>query len=438
MKISQLKNKKIAIVGLGIEGMNTYLFLRKNFPQKKLVLADKRTLSGFDDNIQKKLKKDKYLDLFLGSDYLKNLKDAEVVIKTSGMPLLSISKFLARSAIVTSQIELFLDNCPSKIIAITGTKGKSTTSSIIYSMLKEAKIKTYLLGNIGTAALSFLEKVKKTDIVVLELSAHQLYSLKKSPDISIFLNIYPEHLDYYKDFKEYFLAKANIALHQKKNDYFIYNPEMKEIKSLAKKVISKKIPIDPKKFKNEIKKINQNNITHDFNIAAILELAKILKIPNDTIEKTFRRFKPLAHRLEFIGEYKGIRFYDDSIATIPEAVIFALDTLGPDVETLIAGGLNRGIKFDKIAKRIINSNIKNLILFPDSGIEIRKEIENIGKRKDLIFFETQDMEKAVDFAFKNTQRGNICLLSPASPSFNLFKDYQERGNAFKKEITNNK
>jgi len=438
MKISQLKNKKIVILGLGIEGIDTYLFLRKNFPGKEITLADKKPLDSFELGIRNKLEKDKNIRLILGNNYLKSLENAGVIIKTSGISLSSIKKFVPKHCEVTSQIQLFFDNCPAKIIGITGTKGKSTTSSLIHSLLKEAKIKNYLLGNIGTAALSFLSKIKKTDVVILELSAHQLQNLQKSPHIAIFLNIYPEHLDYYVNFKEYFLAKANIAIHQKKSDYFIFNPEIKEIKNLEKKLISKTIPINPDKFKDIIEESNLKNITHSFNIAAVLELAKILGIKQEVLMKTFKKFKTPDHRLEYVGKFKEIRFYDDSIATIPEAVIFALDILGNDVETLIAGGLNRGIKFNKIAERIVNSNIKNLILFPDSGQEILKEIKRIKKDNHINIFETQKMKDAVVFAFKHTSKGKICLLSPASPSFNLFKDYQERGDIFKEAIKNYK
>ncbi|MFA6348347.1 MAG: UDP-N-acetylmuramoyl-L-alanine--D-glutamate ligase [Candidatus Paceibacterota bacterium] len=434
MKISQLKNKNIIILGLGVEGLDTYSFLRKNFPQKKLKLADKRKLENFDIRTQNIFKKDKNIELFLGADYLSNINDAEIIIKTSGIILSSIKKYLNKTAIITSQIQLFFDNCNSRIVGITGTKGKSTTSSLIYGLLKAAKIKAYLLGNIGTAPLSFLSKINKSDVVILELSSHQLQNLQKSPNIAVFLNIYPEHLDYYKNFKEYFNAKANIALHQKKNDCFIFNSESKNIKDLASSIISKKIPINPEKFKNIIKESKIKNLTHEYNISAVLEIAKIFKISEKIIKKTFDNFKAPSHRLEYIGEFNDIKFYDDSIATIPEAVVFALDTLGEDVETLIAGGLDRGIEFKKIAKRIIDSKIKNLVLFPESGEKIKLEIEKLKKNHNIIFFETQSMKDAVNFAYKNTNKNKICLLSPASPSFNLFKDYKERGETYQKYI----
>ncbi|MFZ3055054.1 MAG: UDP-N-acetylmuramoyl-L-alanine--D-glutamate ligase, partial [Minisyncoccales bacterium] len=328
------------------------------------------------------------------------------------------------------QTELFFDNCPGMIIGITGTKGKSTTSSLIYSVLKEAGFKTYLVGNIETPSLSFLLKAEKKDIFVYELSSHQLQGLEMSPHIAVFLNIYPEHLDYYKDFKEYFLAKTNIVKYQKRNDYFIFNSKIKEINDLAKKAKSKKIEINSIDFAKFLKE-NQEflEITHIDNLIAVLNVLKILNIKEEKIIKAFKKFKRPEHRLEFVGESKGIRFYDDSIATIPEATIFALDSLGLDVETLILGGYDRGIKYEKLGERLVKSNVKNLVLFKPSGEKILKTVK--GRMKHVF---VKNMEEAVKNSFKMTSKGKICLLSPASPSFGTFRDYKERGDLFKKYI----
>jgi UDP-N-acetylmuramoylalanine--D-glutamate ligase len=274
---------------------------------------------------------------------------------------------------------------------------------------------------------------KKNDVFVYELSSHQLQNLETSPHIGVFLNIYPEHLDYYKDFKEYFLAKTNIAKHQKKNDHFIFNSKIKEINDLAKKVKAKKIEISSIDFSKFLKD-NQGflEITHVDNLIAVLNVAKILEIKEEKIIKAFKKFKRPEHRLEFVGEKKGIRFYDDSIATIPEATVFALDSLGYDVETLIVGGFDRGIKFDKLADRIIKSNVKNLILLPISGEKILKEIEK--KKGKVKHFSFDNMQEVIKKCFQVTSNGKICLLSPASPSFGVFRDYRERGDLFKKYI----
>jgi UDP-N-acetylmuramoylalanine--D-glutamate ligase len=429
MTINSLEKKKVLILGIGREGADSFVFLRKKFPKKKLFVADKKEFKDFDFK-KKKLLKDKNVELFLGKDYLKNIKSFDVVLKSPGISLNAIKKYLGRKTKITSQTELFFDNCPGMIIGITGTKGKSTTSSLIYSVLKEAGFKAYLVGNIETPSLSFLLKAKKNDLFVYELSSHQLQGLEMSPHIAVFLNIYPEHLDYYKNFKEYFLAKANIVKYQKKEDYFIFNPKIKEIKDLSKKVKSKKIEINSLDFSKFLKE-NQEllEITHIDNLIAALDVFKILNIKEEKIVKALKKFKRPEHRLEFIGEKKGIRFYDDSISTIPESTIFALDSLGSDVETLILGGFDRGLKFEKLGERLLKSNVKNLILFNPSGEKILKAAK--GKMRHVF---VRTMEEAVKNCFKMTSKGKICLLSPASPSFGTFKDYKERGDLFKKYI----
>jgi UDP-N-acetylmuramoylalanine--D-glutamate ligase len=429
MKIQSLLKKKVLILGIGREGADSFVFLRKKFPKKKLFVADKKKFEELDLKT-KKLLKDKNVEFFLGDDYLKNIKGFDIILKSPGISLSSTKKYLSKKNKVTGQTELFFDNCPGTIIGITGTKGKSTTSSLIYSVLKEAGLKTYLVGNIETPSLSFLLKAKKEDKFVYELSSHQLQNLEISPHIAVFLNIYPEHLDYYKNFKEYFLAKSNIVKYQKKNDYFIFNSKIKEIAVLAKKAKSKKVEINSFDFSKFLKE-NQEllEITHIDNLIAALNVFKILNIKEEKIIKALKKFKRPEHRLEFVGEYRGIRFYDDSIATIPEATIFALDSLGIDVETIILGGYDRGIKYEKLGKKLAKSNVKNLILFNPSGEKILKTTK--AKMRHVF---VKNMEEAVKKCFQMTSKGKICLLSPASPSFGTFKDYKERGDLFKKYI----
>ena len=407
MKIKELENKKVLILGIGREGLDTLSYLKKVFPKKKFAIADQK------EELNSKTKKAiEGMDVFLGKDYLKNVKDFDVIIKSPGIPFFKYKDKL------TSQTELFFDNCPGEIIGVTGTKGKSTVASLIHSILKGS----YLVGNIETPSLSFLSKAKKDDIFVYELSSHQLMNLKKSPHIAVFLNIYPEHLDYYKNFEEYFSAKKNIYKYQSESDYLIFNPEIEP------KTKAKKIKIDVNDFAQFLKNNQQFlEITHIDNLIAVLNVAKLFNVPEKDIIKSLNKYKRLPHRLEFVGEFKGIRFYDDSIATIPEAVVYALDSLGDDVETIILGGLDRGIKYDKLVKRIKKSNIKTIIAFPDSGEKI---VKNIRSR----IYKVDNMKDAVDLAYKHTSKGKICLMSPASPSFNLFKDYKERGDLFKKYI----
>src|SRR3989339_1142796 len=225
MNLNYLKDKNILILGFAREGADTLRFLRKFFPCQVFGLADQKELSSFEPEIRKIAVKNRYLELHFGKDYLKNMGDYDIIIKSPGIPPKTIKTFLKKGQIVTSQTEIFFDNCPGKIIGVTGTKGKSTTSSFIYQTLKKAGLKAHLVGNIGRPVLAFLNEAEPQSIFVYELSAHQLYTLKKSPHIAVLLNIYPEHLDYYRSFLEYASAKANITKYQTKNDFLIYNSE---------------------------------------------------------------------------------------------------------------------------------------------------------------------------------------------------------------------
>ncbi len=424
---------RIAILGFGREGQDTFLFLRKLFPKKVLGIADER-------KIKIKFSKSK-INLHLGRNYLKALKNYDLVIKSPGIPFKKLPK--SDLAKITTQTDIFFQNCPGKIIGVTGTKGKSTTSSLIYQILKKGGVKAKLVGNIGKPVLTPLLKAKKSDVFVYELSSHQLYNLKRSPQIAVILNIYPEHLDYYRSFREYANVKANIARYQSKKDYLIYNYLDPIVKKISRKSLAKKLPIKGKYYR--------------LNIAAAKRVGEIFKIPRKTIQEAVKRFKPLPHRLEFVGKFKGIEFYNDSLSTIPETTIEALDFLGDRVQTLILGGFDRGLDFQKLAERIVESNIKTLILFPTTGKRIWKEINIVryfatrkmlhnvivrhlskssGKKNkpDLRHFFVKDMEETVSLAYRYTEKGKICLLSPASPSFGLFKDYAERGDLFKKLV----
>jgi len=436
MKIETLKNKKILILGFGREGKDTFEFLRKIFPEKNFGIADK------DKNCKLqiancKLRKVKW---HLGENYLKALKDYDVIIKSPGIPIhLPEIEGAFREGKITSQTEIFFENYKGKIVGITGTKGKSTTASLIYKVLKEGGLKVRLAGNIGKPVLNYLISSREDEILVYELSSHQLYNLKISPHIAVFLNIYPEHLDYYKDFNEYLMAKANITLWQKEDDFLVYNFKDKNVREIVEKSRAKKIPI--KDYSNVLKSIGIKKIPfygdfYGLNIACAIEVGKIFGVNRKKIKRAIERFKPLKHRLEYIGRFKGIKFFNDSLSTIPQTTIAALNSLGEKVQTLILGGYDRGLDFKELAREILRRKIKHLILFPETGDRIWREILNQTKDDSILpkAILVQNMRDAVKTAFEITQKGKICLLSPASPSFGLFKDYKERGNLFKKYV----
>ena len=409
MLLTELEDKKILILGFGREGKDTLAFLRKKFPKKVIGVADQNP-NAFQGRKNK-------VKLSVGAQYLRTLKDYDVIIKTPGIPPFKVAPFISKKHVVTSQTEIFFDNCPGTIIGITGTKGKSTTSSLIHAVLQAGGIRSHLIGNIEKPVLQFLDHAKPNDIFVYELSSFQLTNLAKSPAIAVFLNLYPEHLDYYNgSFLAYAAAKANITKHQTETDFLIYNAKDPLVAKIAKRSKAQKIPFSPRK---------DNNPWIASSEPAVL-VGKLFGVPQKKIQQAIKQFQPLPHRLEKVGEWKRITFYNDSLATIPEATCAALDILGSKVHTLIAGGYDRGLTFKKLGKRVGESNIKTLILFPTTGEKILASVKNPPQS-----FFANTMEEAIRLAYNHTSRGKICLLSPAASSFNMFKDYKDRGEQFK-------
>jgi len=419
MKLSELKDKRILILCFGKEGRDTFLFLRKLFPKKIIGIADKNEKVASSATRPRDRVK-----WHLGENYLKALKNYDIIIKSPGIPPKVIAPFITKRQRVTSQTEIFFENCPGKIVGITGTKGKSTTTSLIYDILRKGGIKAHLVGNIGKPVLNLLFSATKKDVYIYELSSHQLYNIKKTPKIAVFLNIYPEHLDYYRNFQEYFKAKQNITKYQTKEDYFIYNSGDKLVRKVAKKTKAKIIPIKGKYYE-----LDRN---------AAIAVGKLFKIPQKIILKAIKEFKPLPHRLELVGIFKGIKFYNDALSTIPETAIAALDALGNNVQTIMLGGFDRKIDFKNLAKRVLKSKVKNVILFPTTGEKIWQTIVKFGRGQTSAklprHFFVDNMPNAVKIAYENTQKGKICLLSTASTSFSIFRDYKEKGNLFKKFV----
>ncbi|HEB13513.1 MAG TPA: UDP-N-acetylmuramoyl-L-alanine--D-glutamate ligase [candidate division CPR3 bacterium] len=403
MKLSELKNKKILVLGFGREGKDTYDFLKKKGLGSVIGIAD----------IKEDLQKEE-ATMHLGSSYLKAIGEYDIIIRSPGIPLSKIQEHLTSQQTLTSQTEIFFSNMKGTIIGITGTKGKSTTASLMYEVLKKEGVRAHLIGNIGKPVLEFLYNNSEDDVFVYELSSFQLATLKISPHIAVFLNLYEEHLDWHGTFKEYAESKANITRFQTIKDYIIFNKEDDKVKAIVDGSKAQKIGFKENRGKNMAASKEP-----------ILLVAELFGIPQKTAEKTVQEFKGLEHRLQKVGTYNGITFYNDSLATIPEATIAALDILGEDVQTLIAGGLDRGVSYEELGKRIQESNIETLILFKDTGDKILRAVNNNIKH---IFVDS--MEEAVENAFKATNNGRICLLSPASSSFNLFKDYEDRGNQF--------
>jgi len=383
------------ILGYGKEGKVTEKYLKKYYPNLKIGIADEKQ----------------------GSGYLKNQENFDIAVKTPG-----IKKELVRIPYTTAT-NIFFSRMLGRhtIIGVTGSKGKSTTSSLIYEILKTAGKNVELLGNIGKPMLEYLiTPVKKDVIFVLELSSYQLDDIKFSPDIAVVTNLFPEHMDFHGGLKKYYEAKKNII--KFKNNFLIYNPKNSEMKKWLKEYKGQVLPFSKNNYKSSL--LGEHNKQ---NIQAAVSAVKIFNIPDVTIQKAIKNFKSLPHRLEFVGEFKGIKFYDDAISTTPESTIQAIKAL-KNIDTIFLGGQDRGYDFSQLEKTIKKYKIKNVVLFPDSGSKIIKSTKGFNVLK------TRNMEDAVKFAYKYTKNKSVCLLSCASPSYSLWKNFEEKGDEFKKFI----
>ncbi len=450
-----INNKNVLILGFGKEGKTSYQFLRKYFPNQLFTIAD-RDLQLLENN---DFLKNEKIFLKLGDNYLNDLSDFDLIIKSPGISLKDFDNKLLNQLNITSQTNLFLQLFSMQVIGITGTKGKSTTTTLIYHIIKSFNNNVILVGNIGIPPFEQVINVDNETIIVYEMSSHQLENISVSPHISILLNLFQEHLDHYQSYKDYQLAKFNIAKYQKNNDFFIYNADNDEIKIIKNEFSFEGIQIpfslenetksgtflkdeiiyfvdnkNPKPFYSTNLKRNLKGKHNLLNIMAAIIACKLSNIPDDFIITGIANFKGLEHRLEYIGNFNGINFYNDSISTIPEASIAAIKAL-ENVDTLILGGLDRGIDYKDFALYLIESEITNLIFIGNAGKRIFEEIKNFGCFGKA-FYEPNTYEEVVEICFNVTSKGKTCLLSPAAASYDMFYNFEDRGNFFKNLIIN--
>lgn len=438
---------KVLILGFGKEGKSTYNLIRKYLKDKPLFIADSSE-SLLENNPE--LKADSNLSFVLGKSYLDNLNNYDLIIKSPGVNF----KFLDYSSFedkITSQIDLFLKYSSCITIGITGTKGKSTTSSLVYHVLKNMNKNTILAGNIGIPVFDELDNITDDTIFVIELSCHQLKFVKSSTNISVLLNIYEEHLDLYKSYGDYIEAKLNIFKYQKDNDYKIWGidsldsfkyfeekPNTYSFSTIENKVSNGIVIKDNGLYLNNeliYDKSRTRNLLGDhnlYNVAAALLVCYILKLDLNKVCDYIDDFKPLEHRMENVGTFKGITFYNDSIATIPSATINCINSI-PNVTTVIIGGMDRGLDLSSLVEYLISSGkIETCIFLKDTGYMIKEKLEKQGCTKRLI--NALDMRDAVLNAYCYTKQGDACVLSPAAASYNVYKNFEERGKDYKRWI----
>ncbi|MGN1338023.1 MAG: UDP-N-acetylmuramoyl-L-alanine--D-glutamate ligase [Candidatus Coprovivens sp.] len=438
--IELLQNKKIAILGFGLEGKSTYNFIRKHLPNKELTIIDQKDISNSIN--------DSNVTIISGDNYLENLNQFDLIIKTPGISLKDIDTTKIKDKIY-SQLELLLEVNAKNVIGITGTKGKSTTTTLIYNVIKEQNNNTYLAGNIGIPIFDEIDKFNEDTIIVVEMSSHQLEFVRKSPHIGIILNLYQDHLDHAGSVEHYHECKLHMFDYQNENDIAIYCSDNSNLNNIMKnKDYKQKIYKIQKEYnenyvslkdnkvyyKNEILYIDDNKrnllgIHNLENIMIVSLIAKILNLNLEKAKKTIDEFKGLEHRLELVGKYNNIIYYNDTIATIPEATISGIEAL-QNVNTLIFGGMDRGIDYTPLINYLNKNNVENLICMPETGYKIGKQLENTNKN----IFYAETLDEAVKIAKRETKKETICLLSPAAPSYNYFKNYIEKGNKYKELI----
>ena len=414
--IEKLRGQKILILGFGREGKSTLAFLNRELPDAEIAIADINPIE--DESVVK-------YTTFTGPEYLNCCKDYNVIIKAPGV---SIKNDLPDSekAKITSQTDLFLQAYRNQTIGITGTKGKSTTSSLIYHILQETGKKSVLVGNIGKPCFDFLDEITPETIVVFEISAHQLEYVKASPHYAILLNIYEEHFDHYATPEDYYSAKKNIFRLQQTGDLLVYGDIFQHTTQAELDAVpSFKIDIEKTEVipKNQIKTtlLGEHNLK---NIEAAAAVAYALRIDGEAFLNAVASFQGLPHRLQYVGTFRGIKFYNDSIATAQEATINAVKAVG-DVDTLILGGMDRGLDYHPLVDFLKHSNVRNILLLPDTGEKIAQIFAEDRYVQGLIH--VKNMEEAVKMAYDVTNPSQSCLLSPAAASYGFYKDFQERG-----------
>ena len=447
-----LRDGKLVVFGLAREGAATLRFLLREKAGARIRACDCKPLDGLSPPVQELLRAHPGIELFCGQDHVRAFDDCTAVVKSPGIPphLPLLESARRRGAVVTSATNIFLAANQGRVIGVTGTKGKSTTASLIAGILKEAGHKAVLAGNIGAPALDALPARPDRGIAcVLELSSYQLEDVAGRIDMAVLVNLFPEHLDYHRGFENYRKAKLNILSCIPDEGAVVYNcrfPEfaraMADLRCAAlpfgeppdaivsKTVVCRGLSIMPV---DEIPLLGAHN---QLNVLCAARLALHLGIEPRAIRSAVRRFKALPHRLESVGTFRGIQFVDDAISTTPESTLAALEALGPNVGTLILGGTDRGYDFRALARRVLELNIPAVILFPESGQRIWDEIERRHKELAGNFRLPQHrrvtgMPQCIEAAYELTPVGRICLLSTASPSYSVFENFEDKGRQFK-------
>lgn len=441
-----IKGKTVTVIGIGISNLPLIKYL-VSIGAGEVHACDKRVREKLGDTADDLERLG--VILHLGEDYL-NYLTGDIIFRTPGLrydvPELDAAR--SRGAVVTSEMEVFCEICPSHKIAVTGSDGKTTTTTLIHKILTEAGYSTWLGGNIGNPLLTDTENMLPDDWVILELSSFQLHTMKTSPEIAVVTNLSPNHLDYHKDYQEYIDAKKNVFLHQDKNGVVVINSDNEDSLPLAEdakgiiKRFSRKNKADVyldgdviKRGGTEVLNINDIKIPGMHNVenymAAIAAVEGLAE--DDVIVKIAKEFGGVEHRIELVRTLDGVRYYNSSIDSSPNRTINTLRVFEKKV-IMIAGGKDKGIPYDSIGPAIAE-HVKTLILIGATSDKIAEaldmEVKKTGRGKDVEVIRALTYEEAVSTAKSKAASGDVVLLSPASTSFDMFNNFMERGNLFK-------
>ena len=449
-----VKFRKVAIIGMGVSNMPLldYFYEKKS----KVMVFDNREISEMPKDIMDKIT-EYSMEFSLGKNYLSKLNNFDLIIRSpSCMPTIpEIEREATRGAIVTTEVELLMKMCPCKIIGITGSDGKTTTTTLISEIIKAGGYECYVGGNIGTPLFTKLKDIMPDDVVVLELSSFQLMGMEISPDIAVITNISPNHLNIHKDYEEYIDAKKNIFKYQNKDGILVTNFDNEITKNASMqakgKVIyfSSKVKLDNgyivdgntiKQCEDKLRKhlLSSKDIiirgTHNYeNICAALAATETL-VDKDIAIETCKNFKGVAHRIEFVKEINRVKWYNDSASSTPTRTISGINSFHEDI-VLIAGGSDKNLDYTPLAKPIID-NVKVLILMGETSEKIFNCVkdEEEKTKKKIKIFTCSSLNQAVILAKRNSKPGQVVLFSPASASFDMFKNAYDRGDKFKAAV----
>ncbi len=430
-----IDGKKVLLLGFGREGRALYRRITEVGGYQALGISDANPLSDAPEGVS----------LHIGADYQAAMADYDIVFKSPGIVLKPEYQPEKLPCRVTSLTELFLTAYRDQCIGITGTKGKSTTSSLLYHVLHEAGVPSVLGGNIGIPTAELYEQITPETVIVMEIGVHQLEYNHVSPKTAVFLNLYEEHLDHYGTFEYYAYCKENIYRNQRPGDLLICGePSLPaegdcqaDVLRLAKNDTNADVSLldgNTMFYRGETCEIPADiALTGEhnrYNCAVVYALAKRLGLPDSQITDGIRSFQPLPHRLSPIGTYHGIRWVDDSISTACETCIQALNSL-PDTDTVLIGGMDRGINYTQLLDYLADSPVPHIILMSDSGRRIRTEAETYPESLRSRMQYAEDLPEAVALAKQITEKGRICLMSPAAASYNVYQNFEKRGEHFR-------